>query len=124
MENREIRFCKHHGETEFAFYPNQNRWRCLKCQTEATQKRRDKVKEMSIEYKGGKCSICGYNKCAGALEFHHLDPSQKDFGISAKGYTRAWEKVKEELDKCILVCANCHREIHAGIINLDNVLGN
>lgn len=97
MENREIRFCKHHGETEFAFYPNQNRWRCLKCQTEATQKRRDKVKEMSIEYKGGKCSICGYNKCAGALEFHHLDPSQKDFGISAKGYTRAWGKSKRRI---------------------------
>ena len=51
-----------------------------------------------------------------ALEFHHLDPSQKDFGISSKGYTRSWDKVKEELDKCILVCSNCHREIHSGLI--------
>lgn len=116
---REIRICKIHGETEFAYYEKANRWRCLKCQTEATQKRRDKVKELAVEYKGGKCEICGYNKYFGALEFHHKDPSQKDFGISSKGYTRSWEKVKEELDKCIMVCANCHREIHGGMITLD-----
>lgn len=115
---REIRNCKKHGETEFVFYEKQNRWRCLKCQSEATQRRRDKVKEDAIEYKGGKCCICGYSKCIGALEFHHLDPEQKDFGIAAKGYTRSWEKVKEELDKCIIVCANCHREIHDGLIEL------
>lgn len=79
------------------------------------QKRRLKVKQMAIEYKGGKCEKCGYNKCVAALEFHHLNPEEKDFGIGSKGYTRGWEKVKEELDKCILVCANCHREIHEEI---------
>jgi hypothetical protein len=77
--------------------------------------RRKKLKEMAIEYKGGKCVCCGYNKCVSALEFHHLDPNEKDFGISNKGKTRAWAKIKEELDKCILVCCLCHREIHAGI---------
>lgn len=82
------------------------------------QKRRLKIKEMSIEYKGGKCEKCGYNKCKGALEFHHLDPDTKDFGIGQKGYTRSWEKVKEELDKCIMVCANCHREIHEELNNV------
>ena len=82
-----------------------------------TQRRRDKVKDMSIEYKGGKCQVCGYDKCKGALEFHHLDPKEKDFGISSKGYTRAWDAIKQELDKCIMVCANCHREIHNGIIH-------
>ena len=51
------------------------------------------------------------------MEFHHLDPKGKDFGISDKGYTRSWQKVKEELDKCIMICANCHREIHEKIIN-------
>lgn len=76
------------------------------------QKRRVKIKEMSVQYKGGKCEKCGYNKCIGALEFHHLNPDIKDFAIGSKGYTRSWEKVKEELDKCIMVCANCHREIH------------
>ena len=80
--------------------------------------RRRKIKEMSIEYKGGKCFICGYDKCNGALEFHHLNPSEKDFAISRKGVTRSWDRVKEELDKCICVCANCHREIHNGLIDL------
>ena len=47
-----------------------------------------------------------------------LDPNKKDFGIANKGYTRSWEKVQEELDKCIMVCANCHREIHDGLIQL------
>jgi hypothetical protein len=78
----------------------------------AVQKRRRKIKQLSIEYKGGGCERCGYNKCSRALEFHHLDPSEKDFGIGHKGYTRSWEKVKKELDKCIMVCANCHAEIH------------
>ena len=79
----------------------------------AVHKRRRKIRLMSVEYKGGKCVTCGYDKCIDALEFHHEDASLKDFSISSKGYTRSWQKVKEELDKCILVCANCHRELHA-----------
>lgn len=73
------------------------------------------MRQMSIEYKGSKCHSCGYEKCIDALEFHHTDSSKKDFGISSKGYTRSWEKVKEELEKCMLLCANCHRELHAQI---------
>lgn len=86
----------------------------------SVQKRRKKIKQMAIDYKGGCCQIknCGYNKCNAALEFHHLDPNEKDFSLSYKGHCTAWEKVKEELDKCILVCANCHREIHAGLIKI------
>jgi hypothetical protein len=84
----------------------------------AVTKRRKKLKEMAIEYKGGKCICCGYNKCPGALEFHHTDPDGKDFSISNKGVTRSWEKIKKEIDKCVLVCANCHREIHAGLITI------
>ena len=74
--------------------------------------RRKKIRELAIKYKGGKCSVCGYQKCKEALEFHHLS-SKKDFGISSKGYTRSWQKVKQELEKCALLCANCHREIHS-----------
>lgn len=77
---------------------------------------------MAVQYKGGQCCICGYNKYVGALEFHHLDPNQKDFGIGSKGYTRSFDIVKKELDKCICVCSNCHREIHAGLIDLTNYL--
>ena len=84
----------------------------------AVAKRRRKVKAMAIEYKGGKCQTCGYKKYQGAFDFHHLNPKEKDFGIGDKGYTRSWEKVRAELDKCILVCANCHREIEAGITQL------
>ncbi len=81
----------------------------------AVAKRRRKIKSMAIEYKGGRCQLCGYDVYPGALDLHHLDPSTKEFGIGAKGYTRSWEKVKKELDKCILVCANCHREVEAGV---------
>ncbi len=80
--------------------------------------RRQKLKLMALEYKGSSCQNCGYQKCERALGFHHLDPTQKDFGISFKGFSRSWEKVKAELDKCILVCSNCHMEIHAGILQL------
>lgn len=113
----ELRECKKHGTTIHVLDKLGN-WRCRKCRVEAVQKRRTLIKNKAIQYKGGKCSICGYNKYVGALEFHHLNPNKKDFGIGQKGCTRSWEKVKEELDKCILVCANCHREIHAGIIQL------
>lgn len=118
MKEREIRKCQLHGETEFAKRKDGNRirWKCLKCETEAVQKRREKIKIMAIAYKGSKCQCCGYDKCMQALEFHHIDPTQKDFGLGAKGYTRSWDKNKEELDKCVMVCANCHREIHYNII--------
>jgi predicted HNH restriction endonuclease len=84
----------------------------------AVAKRRKKIKEMAIAYKGGKCNICGYNKCNTALDFHHKDEKNKRFGLSVRGLTRSWDKTKDELDKCILVCANCHREIHEGITQL------
>jgi hypothetical protein len=82
----------------------------------AVSKRRRALKTMSIEYKGGKSTFCGYNKCEGALEFHHIDPSQKDFALSVRGLTRSWERIIKELDKCILVCSNCHKEIHSGLL--------
>jgi 5-methylcytosine-specific restriction endonuclease McrA len=82
---------------------------------DAVKKRRKKIRQMSIEYLGGRCSRCGYDQCGEALEFHHRVSSKKDFGISSKGYTRSWKRVQEELDKCMLLCANCHREVHAGL---------
>ena len=106
--------CKKHGLTEFSLRSD-GRTRCKKCAVDAVQKRRYIIKEKAVAYKGGKCVKCGYNKYFGALEFHHVDGS-KDFGIGAKGYTRSWEKVMKELDKCILVCSNCHKEIHGGYL--------
>lgn len=74
---------------------------------------RQRTKEKIVLYKGGCCEKCGYDKCIRALEFHHLDPLQKDFNISGK--MCAFEKIKKEVDKCILVCSNCHKEIHDDI---------
>ena len=85
---------------------------------QAVAKRRKTIRQMDIDLKGGRCEICGYSKCIKALEFHHLNSGGKDFGISAKGYTRSWNEVKKEIKKCILLCANCHREAHEGIMQL------
>lgn len=77
---------------------------------------------LAIEYKGGKCQVCGYKKFQGALDLHHIN-GVKEFGIADKGYTRSWEKVRAELDKCILVCVNCHREIQGGVMQLSREIG-
>lgn len=79
-----------------------------------------KTKLKAIEYKGGKCIVCGYNKSIRALQFHHLDPTQKDFGIS--GTTKSFEKLKPELDKCVLLCANCHGEVHEGLLDINKFI--
>ncbi len=84
----------------------------------AVKKRRKKLREQARIYKGGKCIICGYNKYLGALDFNHLDPAKKKFGISMQGLTKSWKEIMKELDKCVLICANCHREVHAGITQL------
>lgn len=87
----------------------------------AVAKRRKKIKAMAVEYKGGKCVFCNYNKCKDALHFHHLDPKKKEFHLGLSGLTRSWERVRKEADKCILVCANCHSELHAGVTQLSQV---
>ena len=89
----------------------------------AVHKRRKKIRMMAVAYKGGKCARCGYNRCIEALEFHHTDPTKKDFGVSSKGYTRSWKRVQEELDKCVMLCANCHRETHAELAASDGNIG-
>ncbi len=87
----------------------------------AVTARRRKLKTMVVEYRGGKCVLCGYYKCIGALDLHHVDETKKEFGLSARGMTRSWEKIKEEADKCVVLCANCHREIHAGFASLPHL---
>lgn len=86
------------------------------------QNRREKIKQEAVAYKGGKCQICGYDKCLDALDFHHIDPSQKDWSIKSSLMRKSLilGKLKPELDKCALVCCRCHREIHAGILTFEN----
>lgn len=89
---------------------------CLACKNKGgVNEFRRKIKQMAIEYKGNKCLRCGYDTCSYGLVFHHLDPSKKSFGIAKNGHIRSWDETKKELDKCILVCQNCHAEIHSGL---------
>lgn len=71
---------------------------------------RRRLKHRLIQYFGGCCIRCGYDKCEGALEFHHRDPTEKCFGISRTN--RSFAKQLEEAKKCDLLCVNCHAEEH------------
>src|SRR5574340_1604533 len=73
--------------------------------------RKRKLKEKAIAYKGGYCSVCGgvFPPCV--YDFHHIDPTKKDYNPSVV-LDQTWERATEELDKCILVCSNCHRILH------------
>jgi hypothetical protein len=85
----------------------------------ANDRRRKYIKQLKDEA-GGKCAICGYDRCFNALIFHHRDPKTKEFELSGdetKGM--GWNKLKKEADKCILMCNRCHTEFHSGMITID-----
>lgn len=89
--------------------------RKISCTSKCQKDKRTRLRERVLEYKGSKCEICGYDKCKQALEFHHLVKEDKLFSISSNCATYSWEKVREEVDKCILLCANCHREVEYNV---------
>lgn len=81
------------------------------------QKRYQTVKEKVLQLRlNNPCMCCGESEPA-CLEFHHLDPSQKEFGVTSSS-NRSWDKMWEEIQKCVVLCANCHRKVHAGLITL------
>ncbi len=90
-------------------------WRCTRCSGEAVLRRKQKVKRILVEEAGGRCRVCGYDAYVGNLVFHHVDPSQKSFQLSSS-VGRSLAAFREEAKKCVLVCANCHGEIEAGLI--------
>jgi hypothetical protein len=92
-------------------YYKHHKLKCKKCFNHIRNLRIRKIKQQCVDYKGGKCVQCGYNKYIGAIEFHHLDPTQKDFGI-ARNQKNFGESHKKELDKCVALCSNCHRIEH------------
>jgi len=102
------------GEEAWAEYQKQrnNRlnWRKRAKNPEKYVDRSTKLKQEIVAYKGGKCEICGYDKCVGALVFHHQNPEEKSFSISH--HHGSLERLKKEADKCLLLCSNCHRELH------------
>ncbi len=68
---------------------------------------------------GGSCEACGRKDHPAIFEFHHRDSKAKDFGLSESGIPHSWSKTVTELAKCVMLCANCHREVHAGVRDLD-----
>lgn len=90
--------------------------RCKTCYRERRNHRAKSKKQQLLSLNGGKCIVCGYDKCSSALEFHHKDPSQKEFDLSL-----SWKSLRTliaESKKCALLCSNCHREVHAGVLIL------
>jgi hypothetical protein len=85
--------------------------------SEAVKKWRHNCKKRIVESFGGKCCLCDYDKCLSSLSLHHLDPSKKDFSLgSIRANPKNWKEIVVEIKKCVLVCNNCHGEIHSGLV--------
>jgi hypothetical protein len=106
--------CDVHGPTRFGRRVDGS-YRCLACRVDAVTKRRRAVKRFLVDEAGGACRLCGYDRSVAALQFHHLDPGEKSFSLSQRGVTMALEAARAEAAKCVLLCANCHAEVEAGV---------
>lgn len=88
-------------------------------QSEKVKRWRKKTKQRVVDAMGGKCVCCGYKKCNAALDLHHINPEEKEFGLGRiMARPVAWKKIIEELRKCVLVCNRCHVEFHNGVRKL------
>lgn len=105
--------CRKHGHTAFYARP-EGGFRCGRCSSEAVSARRRSVKKKLVEEAGGRCALCGFDGHPAALQFHHVDPSTKSFHLSEGGLSRGIEQSREEMKKCVLLCANCHAEVEVG----------
>jgi hypothetical protein len=103
---------------EFVQRGDTGSWRCIPCRSEAVTDRRRRVKAILVAEAGGACVVCGYDRCLAALQFHHLRPEEKRFSLGDKGLARSLEKARAEARKCVLLCANCHAEVEAGVVRL------
>jgi DNA-binding CsgD family transcriptional regulator len=109
--------CRHHGRADFYVAPDAT-YHCKSCRAENVAKSRRNKKDDLVREAGGRCVLCGYDKCLGALHFHHVDPRTKSFGIAMRGHTRSFEKLLAEARKCVLLCANCHAEVERGVTEI------
>jgi hypothetical protein len=107
LTGKQVKWCSEKCKCGFSNNKHQN--------YQAQQDRGRERKLKLIEMKGGGCEICGYNKSLAALSFHHLDPSIKKIQLDVRSLSnRKWDVVLNEFEKCQLVCANCHMELHHG----------
>jgi predicted nucleic acid-binding Zn ribbon protein len=93
-------------------------------QSYEAQKRRGLTRKLElVKTAGGCCSICGYRDNLAALVFHHTDSTSKDFKLDMRSLSnRKLDPVIKEIDKCVLICANCHAELHNPHLKLDQLL--
>ena len=118
MNVRRFENCSKHGNVVHVLESRTGYWRCQRCRNDHVIEYRRRAKQKLISLAGGKCLICGYSKHWGSLQFHHLDPSKKKFGIASNGMSRSFAKSHAETLKCVLLCANCHQEVEDGIVNI------
>jgi transposase len=112
-----VRECGLHGWSTFVRV-GAHGYRCGRCNSESVAARRRRVKEILVREAGGSCLLCGFSQYIGALQFHHVDPAAKAFAVSRQGVTRSLAKAREEAQKCVLLCANCHAMVEAGVLLL------
>jgi predicted HNH restriction endonuclease len=111
--HRSKEYCEKHGHTEFT-YSSKYKIKCIKCQSVRKSLRKNRNRQELLKIHGSKCSVCSYDKCSSALQFHHIDPSEKEFEISESAYSL--ENLIAEAKKCVLLCANCHAEVENEIL--------
>lgn len=116
-EKNAIFECRRHGKTTFVL-EGRGSYRCAACRSESVANRRRAIKRTLVDEAGGKCCICGYSKCQQVLQFHHLDPTTKEFHLGCGGLTRSIARSRQEARKCVLLCGNCHVEVEAGLVDL------
>jgi transposase len=109
--------CIHHGETAFVL-EGRGYYRCKRCRADRVAARRRKAKATLVQEAGGRCVICGYDRHPAALEFHHLDRSQKRLTLSRNGAALSLDAMRAEAAKCVLLCSNCHAEVEAGVTTI------
>jgi transposase len=113
-----LRECQRHGWGPFIRVGAVGTYRCARCNTEAVTERRRQVKALLVAEAGGACASCGFDAYAGALQFHHREPATKSFEVSRQGITRSLARLREEARKCVLLCANCHAMVEAGLLEV------
>ena len=112
--------CPKHGHTAF-YSRSEGGYRCAKCNTGAVSERRREVKRRLVDEAGGCCRICGFAEHPAALHFHHVDPSTKEFHLAHLGASRSIGRMRAEAAKCVLLCANCHAQVEAGVKKVPSV---
>lgn len=110
--------CRRHGLARHVVVASERRLRCASVAQKRFPRRRRRVKEILVEEAGGRCVLCGYKRHSVALQFHHVDPATKSFGLGVRGITRSIAKLRKEAAKYVLLCANCHAELEAGVVEL------